>query len=186
MLPVDELNTLQAGITITMEDPEMNVETKKRVIKDDIEDFLILVYLMGAEETEKNFRSRNVTYRRDDDKLFDALYKEFAGKTIPQEIDGYVDEGDIDSIKMVADTNMTRMYSTGAYDAGEQFGGGMKRWKTMMDDRVRTTHEFLEGVKVPFEKRFYTFDGDSALYPGGFSNAANNVNCRCEIVITPD
>lgn len=186
MLPIDELNTLEAGIAITMEDPEMNVETKKKVIKDDIEDFLLMCYLLGAEKTEENFKSRNKVYKRDDDKILKALTQEFAGKTIYQEIDEYVESQDVSGVDRVADTGMTRMYSTGAYDAGEQFGGGFKRWRTMMDDRVRETHVFLEGVKVPFERRFYTFDGDSALYPGGFSLASNNVNCRCEIDILPE
>ena len=186
MLPIDELNVLEAGIALTMQDPEMNKETKKKLIKDDIEDFLILAYLMGTERTENNFKSRKIEYKRDDDKLYDALYKEFKGKTILKEIDGYVEADDIPSLNMVADTNMTRMFSAGAYDAGEQFGGGMKKWVTMEDDRVRATHEFIQGVKVPFDRRFYTFDGDSARYPGDFSNPANNVNCRCLIDILPE
>ena len=188
LLPIDELNTLEAGIVLTMTDPNLSKESKKELIKSDIEDFLLLCYLMGAERTETNFREKKpeTVYKRDDDKILQAMTQEFNGKTVIQEIDEYVESEDIPSINRVADTGMTRLYSTGAYDAGEQFGGGFKRWRTMMDDRVRETHVFLEGVKVPFESRFYTFDGDSALYPGGFYKAENNVACRCEIDIMPE
>lgn len=56
---------------------------------------------------------------------------------------------------------------------------GEKTWITMRDDRVRDTHEYLENQTVPIEEKFYTFDGDSAYAPGGFSTAGNNSNCRC-------
>lgn len=54
-----------------------------------------------------------------------------------------------------------------------------KRWNTMQDDRVRDTHDYLEGHRRPVNRKFYTYDGDAALYPHGFSKAENNVNCRC-------
>lgn len=59
----------------------------------------------------------------------------------------------------------------------------MKTWATMLDDRVRETHDYLEGVTVPADARFYTFDGDSAMAPGGFGKAENNCNCRCVLRI---
>ena len=49
----------------------------------------------------------------------------------------------------------------------------------MMDDKVRDTHSYLQSKKVPIGEEFFTYDGDSALYPGGFKSAENNVNCRC-------
>lgn len=54
-----------------------------------------------------------------------------------------------------------------------------KVWATMEDERVRTTHEFLDGVGVPLDTLFFTIDNDSARYPGDFTKAENNVNCRC-------
>ena len=183
MLPIDELNVLKASIQITMEDETLPKETKKRIIRDDVEDFFLMAYMMGVEKTEETFKKE---YVRDTDKLFNAMYKEFDGKNFIEEIDEYVESLDIPAVEMVADTGMTRMYSAGAFDAGEQFGGKFKRWKTMEDDRVRQTHDFINGVKVPFESRFYTFDGDSALYPGDFYLAKNNCNCRCEIDILPE
>ena len=58
-----------------------------------------------------------------------------------------------------------------------------KTWATRLDDRVRETHDYLEGVTVPVDARFYTFDGDSAMAPGGFSKPQNSINCRCVLRI---
>lgn len=183
MLPIDELNTLEAGIRVTMEDPDMPVETKKKMIKEDVLDFLLLAYLMGKEQTEESF---NRSAKMDDDKLSRNLYQKFDGKDFTEEIDEHVEANDVAKINVVADTNMTRMYNAGAYDTAESFGGGVKEWVTMEDDRVRATHEYINRVRVPLKEKFYTFDGDSALYPGAFSDPANNCGCRCQIVVHPD
>ena len=54
-----------------------------------------------------------------------------------------------------------------------------KVWATMEDERVRETHNLLDGVGVPLGTLFVTIDGDSARYPGDFTKAENNTNCRC-------
>jgi hypothetical protein len=48
-----------------------------------------------------------------------------------------------------------------------------------MDNRVRDTHFYLEGMTVDINDKFYTYDGDSAYRPGGFEKAENNCGCRC-------
>ena len=52
---------------------------------------------------------------------------------------------------------------------------------TMEDERVRETHNFLDGVGVPLGTLFVAIDGDSARYPGDFAKAENNTNCRCTL-----
>ena len=56
-----------------------------------------------------------------------------------------------------------------------------KTWETMMDDRVRDTHQYLEGTTIPFDEYFYTYDGDSALRPGDFAYPENDIGCRCRL-----
>ena len=56
-----------------------------------------------------------------------------------------------------------------------------KVWATMEDERVRETHNFLDGVGVPLGTLFVAIDGDSARYPGDFAKAENNTNCRCTL-----
>lgn len=93
----------------------------------------------------------------------------------------------IERIAVVAETETHRAINDGELDAGFEYERThpnevlFKRWRTMMDDRVRDTHDSLEGATVPLNARFYTFDGDSALKPGGFMLPENNVNCRCDI-----
>ena len=77
------------------------------------------------------------------------------------------------------------------YDGGRDYidNGGFgvsKNWITVRDDKVRETHSYLEGQSVPLEEEFFTFDGDHAAYPGGFTKAENNVNCRCIVRLTTD
>lgn len=183
VLPIDELNQLQISMESVLNDNELSNAQKKKLISDDIEDYYILFYMLGAERTENNF---NRDYDVDEDKMFDAVYKKYDNQDFRQRVSAYVDANDIAGLKNLADTGMTRLFSTGAWDAAEAFGGGRKRWETMEDDRVRATHEFLQGARVPMEERFHTFDGDSARYPGDFSDAHNNCNCRCWIDILPE
>lgn len=91
---------------------------------------------------------------------------------------------DVEAIKRVVETEYHRMYNTGAYDTvsafQQQTGHSVyKRWNTALDDRVRDTHIYLEGDRVPLDNAFFTFDGDSAMYPGGFTLPQNNIRCRC-------
>ncbi len=81
-------------------------------------------------------------------------------------------------IRTIFENEYHRMYNAGAYDYGVNHYKA-KTWVTAGDEKVRDTHEYLEGVTIPVDAEFITFDDDSALYPGGFSNAGNNVNCRC-------
>ena len=75
------------------------------------------------------------------------------------------------------------MYNTGAYDVAsemEKQGYTMSKvWVTMGDEKVRSTHEYIDGMAVPLDEAFFTYDGDSAMFPGGFADPSNNVNCRC-------
>ena len=91
-----------------------------------------------------------------------------------------------DGILRIIDTEAHRDYNTGVYDAGNESGeeGLMKEWRTRLDDKVRDAHAYLEGVKVGLNDRFYTYDGPSALYPGGFGDPALDCNCRCAITLT--
>lgn len=56
-----------------------------------------------------------------------------------------------------------------------------KRWVATLDGRTRDEHGALDGATVGIDE-YFTIGGDRALYPGGFANVSNNVNCRCTIV----
>ena len=101
----------------------------------------------------------------------------------------YEESGDsetlINRLSVLAETETHRAINTGGLDGAEDYQRRnpdktvMKTWLTMLDDRVRDTHDYLEGATIPLEARFFTYDGDSATQPGDFMLAENNVNCRC-------
>ena len=146
----------------------------------------------------------NRPVRIDVDDMEKSVFKDIAGKDWEQRVSEYYDSdsGTVDDVIRVVDTDMNRVYNDSVLDVGEKANAGrvewsnedlpapdtkdrvMKTWQTMLDNRVRDTHEYLEGMTVPVGRRFYTYDGDSARYPGDFSNPANSINCRCRISLS--
>lgn len=98
----------------------------------------------------------------------------------------------VNDLSRLAETEAHRVLNESILDSALEYAKKnpdkhlTKTWATMMDDRVRETHDYLEGVTVPVDARFYTFDGDSAMAPGGFSKPQNSINCRCILRINKD
>ena len=123
--------------------------------------------------------------------MYEAIYKPVAGETFEERIDRRLREGTLDkeTLKRIMETDYHRCEETGAYNTAQQFAkeSGTKPykiWRTMADDRVRETHWYIHGVEVPVEDRFFTYDGDSARFPGDFSLPENNISCRCWLAYT--
>ena len=53
----------------------------------------------------------------------------------------------------------------------------------MLDDKVRDTHQYLEGIEVGLDDLFYSESGASAEYPGGFGDPEEDCNCRCYVTL---
>ena len=146
----------------------------------------------------------NRPVRIDVDDMNKSVFKDIAGKDWEQRVSEYYDSdsGTIDDVIRVVDTDMNRIYNDSVLDVGEKANAGriewsnedlpapdtkgrvMKTWKTVLDDRVRDQHSYLEGMTIPVGRRFYTYTGDSARYPGDFSDPNNNCNCRCAISLS--
>lgn len=125
-------------------------------------------YLMGWGEKEKP----------KEDLIEALIFFSYDGKDPFDLLEEAYNANDGTRIKTIFDNEYHRMYNAGAYDYAKGHYK-TKKWVTAGDDLVRETHEYLEGITIPVDAEFITFDNDSALYPGGFSNASNNVNCRC-------
>ena len=146
----------------------------------------------------------NRPVRIDVDDMEKSVFKDIAGKDWEQRVSEYYDSdsGTVDDVIRVVDTDMTRVYNDSVLDVGEKANRGkverpntdapvpdatgrvMKTWVTMADDRVRDTHQYLEGMSVPVNGRFFTYDNDSARYPGDFADPQNNCGCRCRISLS--
>ena len=116
----------------------------------------------------------------EDDLLFFALEKEYDGESIYTKFDDYYEQNDAEKLKVLVESEFHRVYSQGGLDMAEATGRDVyKTWQTMQDDRVRETHDYLEGMTIPVREKFKTLDMDEADAPGGFTLPENNVNCRC-------
>jgi len=183
ILAFDELNMVLA---------ETEIEDADEVVLDQ----LITAYRDGIRAVDKDARLRDPEDEMDDyedlyifdvfgteitDEAYASIFKQTAGETFEDRINAYIRDGDMEAIKRVADTEYHRVFNEAMYNTARRNGYTMKRWVTMRDDRVRDTHWYLDGLSVPIDSYFATYDGDMALLPGGFTLAENNVNCRCVV-----
>lgn len=208
--PWDELSNLRTELDDTFRAGPEERKRRKPFIIDEILEMLIMAYMFGNEaantmlygsdvvdQIEPEQEGPNRVIDIDTDDMNRAVFKVVAGKNWEQRITEYLDDenGTVDDVIRVVDTDMNRIYNDSILNVGERAEdeepadgapkpGVMKTWQTMLDDRVRDTHEYLEGMTIPVNRRFYTYDGDSARYPGDFSNPANVINCRCRISLS--
>lgn len=106
------------------------------------------------------------------------------GKNVDDRIREHLENGDAGRLAVTIDSESHRDYEEGAYSIASEYekktgASVLKTWNTMLDDRVRDTHDYLESRSVALGERFYTYDGDSARFPGDFSKVENVANCRC-------
>jgi len=178
----DELNLLRSSAYDLVTDYQQNKD-RKAVDRwcDYMEFVLCLVYAYGWKDAEEIV---GIVPFRDglDDK---AVNLEIDGETYRDRIVQQLEEASLAGVLRIIETEAHRDYNTGVYDAGEISGvpGIRKQWMTMNDGLVRDTHSYLEGMTVNMDDKFYTFDGDSARFPGDFALPENNVNCRCGIAL---
>ena len=187
ILPIDEINALEERLKVHFDDNgNGRIKSKEDAedIIDELLDLFLLSYANGANATNTELGTSAMPSV---DAADAAVNKPVAGETWRDRVMGYYENGgSLYDIQRIAETDATRIYNTGALDAVIANGNGAgisKRWATMLDDRVRDTHSYLEGMVVPFDAEFYTYDGDHAPAPGMFLTAENNANCRCVIEV---
>lgn len=156
-------------------------QNKEKEVIDDLFDWLVEAYLLGVDDaSEMMDQLIPVEMTR----LEQAVWHPIEGRDFSQRAAEHIRNGDVTALQTLAQAEYHRVYNTAAADGIDQYVqetgfNVLKTWHTVGDDRVRDTHVDLEGVAIPRGEEFHTIDGDHALYPGGFENAENNVNCRC-------
>ena len=183
LMPFDELNVLRTIVT----DICAGSADKRRFegyLFDLIEEILLMSYIFGNEAANTMLDTEIPV---DDEAASKSVNRRVAGKTWRQRVEEYMgsEVSTVEDIMRVAETDSHRIYNEAIWDVAEaeQKEGVIlyKRWETMLDDRVRDTHQYLEGETIPLDEFFVTYDGDFALRPGDFSDPANNINCRCRL-----
>lgn len=189
LMPFDELNTFRQMVTEYKTEPLTNSE--KEQLRDDIEDYieflLIEAYTYGNVQAMYDLGLMNEDPESliKADEMMEVVNRPIAGKTYKDRIWEYLnDESSTEfDFDRVAETDMTRIYNEGVINGGKNSGiqGIRKQWITMNDDRVRSTHEYINDMTVPFDQDFYTWDNDHARAPGLFTLPENNIGCRCTL-----
>lgn len=158
-------------------------EQFKAWCEDEILDLLLIAYTYGCEDANQMLYTEIApTYKE----MRDSIYKKIAGKDFAERIAEYAESGTVDEIMRVADTDSHRVYNEAVMNTAENADSEVrksgeqiyKRWETMLDDRVREPHRWLEGVEIPLDADFIV-EGDRAKAPGGFESPELNINCRC-------
>lgn len=141
---------------------------------DEILDLLIMAYVFGVENVNRTCKSNE---KPSSDKLNESVNKVIDGKTWEQRVNEY---DTIEQLRLLIETESLRVYSEGQWDCANLIDGDIvKIWNTMLDDKVREEHWYLEGDEKPLGEYFYTLSGDRALHPHGFGVASLDCNCRC-------
>lgn len=188
VLPFDELNSLEDRLKAMFPDGKL-VNADGNFVKSDLYDVIdmmldlfLLAYAQGNSVTNANLASDWTPTVDDVMKIVD---EKVAGKTWRERVEDYfANGGSVDDLVRIAETETHRDANTAALDTAKKAGAKSKTWLTMMDDKVRESHDYLLGQTVGIDEDFYTYDGDHASAPGLFELAENNVNCRCELIFS--
>ena len=183
VLPFDELNRFADGIRARYgKDQLPQSRADEEDIIDELLELFLLSYAMGNSVTNDNLSS---DWMPPVDEVMSTVNEKVAGKTWRDRVSEYFrNGGTVDDIVRIAETETHRIANTAALNTAKRGGATQKTWQTMLDDRVREQHDWLEGVTVGIDDDFITPDGDRASAPGLFSLAENNVNCRCELIFS--
>ena len=165
---MDELNNLLTETEWT----EINLKDKKKTV-DTLLDMLIMAYMLGVADVRKSLNEDIAVDRK---QMEESIYRKIDGKDWTERI---YDAETIPDIERIARTEGNRVFSEGQENTAIKGGATEKIWNTMMDDRVRDSHWYLEGDVKPIDDWFYTLAGERAKHPMGFGVPEEDCNCRC-------
>lgn len=179
ILPFDELNKVPSSLKNHFPGGKLLPSDRYEDIIDELLDLFLLAYSLANRVTSASLSSE---WEPTLDDVMKTIDKKVAGKTWRERVEEYfVSGGSVEDLVRIAETETHRIANESALTTAEKCGAVYKTWQTMMDDKVRDTHFPLEGMKIPIDAEFYTWDGDHAPAPGLFESASNNCNCRCEL-----
>lgn len=193
----DELNNIRTEISKVVLGTDGDRPLNRRRCEDMIFELITMGYVYGIEVAGLDL---DADIPVSASRMFEVADAPTKGETFRDRMETHFREYEetrdaetlINRLSVIAETETHRAINTGSLDGAEDYQRNhpnvtvMKQWLTMLDERVRDTHDYLEGATVPLEARFFTFDGDSARFPGDFMLAENNVNCRCLLRYTKE
>lgn len=179
LLPFDEINSFELGLRARYFDESGRIKSREAYedLLDEMFDLFLLAYANGVEATNL---SLSFGYEPSMDDALKTVDAKVVGKTWRERMREYFDSGGTaDDVIRIVETETHRDANAGAYETAKAAGATEKVWHTMMDDRVRDSHFWLEGVSAPIDGVFYNYKGESTMYPGQWGIAEEDINCRC-------
>lgn len=89
-----------------------------------------------------------------------------------------------DRARYIAEEDSNTVWNNEEYNQAIESGMSKKQWRSMKDERVRTTHREVDDTEIPINEPFVV--GNSLMmYPRDMSLGADSseiVNCRCSVV----
>lgn len=154
-------------------------------VADDLLSGLIHAYTLGVQNASAMLGT-NLPVNLDE--MEEAIYVLIDGKTFADRVATHMQENSLGRLQTLAQSEFHRVYNRAVDDSAKTYirqgnAGITKTWCTAGDEKVRDTHDYLEGMTINASQDFYTYDGDYAAYPGGFSKPENNINCRCIVIL---
>ena len=113
-----------------------------------------------------------------------GIYNGVSYSNMTKELQGIFGSDKVTS-DTIARTETRRVISVGQTDVLDKVPesvGLMKKWVTLKDERVRSSHQSMNGKTIPYEQDFVTPLGSKGKAPmqlKGPNAAADNCNCRC-------
>lgn len=175
--PWDDINTLEASAEEAQKRAKSG-DFKKVVDEylDTVSELFEMDYFYGVSDASMQLGE---SISPNFSEMESSLGKVIDGKTYIDRIREYMANGTPADIARVVSTDAHRIYNDAMYNSAKAAGATQKTWHTMLDPRVRDSHDFLEGVTVPIDAEFYSGKGNKTYYPGQFGIAEEDVNCRC-------
>ena len=148
---------------------------------DEVEDLFEMDYMYGVADVNYQL---GVSLEPNFEEVRDAINMQIDGKDYRQRIEEYFRTGTPYDIARVVATDAHRIYNQAMFDAAKRGGATQKTWRTMSDEKVRDLHQYLDGMTIPIDAEFYTYNGDHAYYPSQFGVAEEDINCRCWVTFS--
>lgn len=176
LFPFDELNTLKSRIEEDKAKDGEEFRKRKGYYIDEVTDLFVLAYVFGTQEVSGEL---GTALEPDMDEMRSVIEEKFDGKDYRDRLNEYFSSGTDADIARTLDTDVHRIYNAAKYNGAKKGGATFKTWRTMADPKVRDSHDYLEGVRVPLDAEFYTYNGNHTYYPGQFGIPEEDCNCRC-------
>ena len=176
ILPIDEINRFKEELPIHYEDGRVRSKEDERDIYEELEDLFLYALAKGMEGANSDL-GKDIQLSIEE--VEDILYQPVAGKVWTERVEDYFEGGGTEAdISRIAETEAHRIANEAAYDTARKGGATTKTWNCLFINS-RDTHEVLDGVSAPIDGYFYTFLGNSTLFPGQFGVPEEDVNCNC-------